>query len=449
MLFSGVLKLIDVDGCVKIGKQVSIDDSSLSFSPCYCAPEWAKFLIEENENHITIKPGLDVWSLGITICELVTLDPILKDNFANFMKHGRGARQAGFLFMQWLSCVKTLPLPKAVQAFDDDFVALLKTKILVCDAGKRQSLAHSLSHPYFANVQAMLATGPLKQAEEEEVRNDMHRLGRIEDTSDSARHKGTLWKLNNNGDMKNKAHWLKRDMWISANGALCYFSQKENRRLVLLGADDICQGEISDVEGAAFEFAFQVKKHADMEDQVITLFACETQEDLDLWLDEIHKTRTRMMMTFHLNEDMATALRAFKMTVTNRRSKVDNTEANKFEAAFRGTLWKVKGEGDRMKPEDWFERDMWLAKNGSLVYYSQKEKKELVYYTASDVHSAEISFIANEKSHKPWAFQVHIAAVEGIEFVPGEFAAESEEERLTWAKELERFGAKIKPVTLA
>merc|ERR1719191_1695390 len=47
MLFSGVLKLIDVDGCVRIGTRVSITDSSLSFSPCYCAPEWARFILDD------------------------------------------------------------------------------------------------------------------------------------------------------------------------------------------------------------------------------------------------------------------------------------------------------------------------------------------------------------------------------------------------------------------
>ena len=48
MMFNGRLKLIDVDGCVPIGSEVSINDSSISFSPCYCAPEWARFLTDES-----------------------------------------------------------------------------------------------------------------------------------------------------------------------------------------------------------------------------------------------------------------------------------------------------------------------------------------------------------------------------------------------------------------
>jgi len=45
MIFNGFLKLIDVDGCVEIGTSISLDDGSISFSPCYCAPEWANFVL--------------------------------------------------------------------------------------------------------------------------------------------------------------------------------------------------------------------------------------------------------------------------------------------------------------------------------------------------------------------------------------------------------------------
>ena len=72
MMFNGRLKLIDVDGCVPIGSEVSINDSSISFSPCYCAPEWARFLTDESESKIIVNDKLDVWSIGITLCELVT-----------------------------------------------------------------------------------------------------------------------------------------------------------------------------------------------------------------------------------------------------------------------------------------------------------------------------------------------------------------------------------------
>ncbi|CAK0798851.1 unnamed protein product, partial [Prorocentrum cordatum] len=60
MIFGGLLKLIDVDGCVKINEQVSCEDSSLSFSPCYCAPEWAAFVLDELDSRVhVVSPALD------------------------------------------------------------------------------------------------------------------------------------------------------------------------------------------------------------------------------------------------------------------------------------------------------------------------------------------------------------------------------------------------------
>merc|ERR1719375_2690511 len=93
MMFNSRIKIIDVDGCVRAGSTLSISDSSISFSPCYCAPEWARFLIEEGEageeTTIVADPLLDVWSIGLTICELVTLDAVLKPKYASFVKQSK------------------------------------------------------------------------------------------------------------------------------------------------------------------------------------------------------------------------------------------------------------------------------------------------------------------------------------------------------------------------
>ena len=35
-------------------------------------------------------------------------------------------------------------------------------------------------------------------------------------------------------EAEDATHWLKRDMWVACDGSLCYFSIKENKRLVLL-----------------------------------------------------------------------------------------------------------------------------------------------------------------------------------------------------------------------
>ena len=44
MLFKGRVKLIDVVGCVAAGTTLSIGESSISFSACYCATEWPRFV---------------------------------------------------------------------------------------------------------------------------------------------------------------------------------------------------------------------------------------------------------------------------------------------------------------------------------------------------------------------------------------------------------------------
>merc|ERR1719188_1451693 len=149
MMFDGCLKLIDVDGCMKAGTTATVDDNSLSFTPCYCAPEWARFLVHPDENTIQVVPALDGWSVGITICELAVLDPVLRPIFASFLKHGRTHRQAGFLFMDWLSNTSDYAVPEGVTKFDAEMGCFLQG-LLQCDASKRHSLPQALSHEYLA-----------------------------------------------------------------------------------------------------------------------------------------------------------------------------------------------------------------------------------------------------------------------------------------------------------
>ena len=104
MMFNGRLKLIDVDGCVPIDSevlrkphvgwghvddgirrvsvaagscQVSINDSSISFSPCYCAPEWTRWAM----NHgVSLTVSLSSESEGFRMtCLLDHFDVTLLD----------------------------------------------------------------------------------------------------------------------------------------------------------------------------------------------------------------------------------------------------------------------------------------------------------------------------------------------------------------------------------
>lgn len=95
-------KLIDVDGCTQIGEKININDSTISFSPCYCAPEWANFLIEDAE-YLKVSAGLDVWSVAVSLLELIMLDAVLKPKYGAIYRQCGSHRKAGFLFLEWLA----------------------------------------------------------------------------------------------------------------------------------------------------------------------------------------------------------------------------------------------------------------------------------------------------------------------------------------------------------
>jgi len=433
MMFSGKLKVIDVDGCVKMNTKINIQDSSISFSPCYCAPEWARFLISESESSITAQPALDVWSVGMTLCELVTYDAILKPQYGNFLRNAHSHREAGFLFMEWLGGIKKAPMPKKVTEYDRSFPDLISNWLLVCKQESRKSCAQCLSHGFIADVKW--------EVEASEVKHAPRPKKKEEETSETAAqplHKGVLFKLNSNGDAKKPEEWIRRDMWIAQNHSLCYFSQKEGKRLVLVDGAKLTDASFEQID-AARPFAFNCTISEDKESHSYGL-AAETQEEMDQWIAHLKGgEKNQMMVTFRLGAQLAEDLKAFKVTVMNRRQKVREESKSDFEPIFKATLWKLKGDGDCMKAEDWFERDMWIAKNGSLVYYSPKDHTDLVYYTAADVGRATVTAVEDGKAFKPFAFQVQLPASNGVEFAPGEFAAESEDMKNKWMTELMSF----------
>jgi serine/threonine protein kinase len=169
MVFDGCLKLIDVDGCVEIGSRIRLFDSSISFSPVYCAPEWAGFLLEDSDACIIASPGLDVWSVGCTICELVTLgDALLKPDYVKFI---RKDRHAGRLrFMEYVKTLETVPLPRSIQNFDPELAEFVAGWLLVGDKTARHSCAETLNAPYLATDKLQWTkSGPIKVRADEDV----------------------------------------------------------------------------------------------------------------------------------------------------------------------------------------------------------------------------------------------------------------------------------------
>ncbi|CAJ1356039.1 unnamed protein product [Effrenium voratum] len=273
---------------------------------------------------------------------------------------------------------------------------------------------------------------------------DRQHRHRFEDTSSKAPlYKGTLWKLNTDGNPGDSTHWLKRDMWVACDGSLCYFSIKENKRLVLLDGIKMAGAKVSDVPKSAREFAFKLDciNSDDHEKDISMSFCAESEAEYQKWRSLLSQATNLdgAMQTIRLGGAVADELKQFRLAVKNRRMKVGEDTKDQFAPIFKAKLWKVKAEGNRKKEEDWFEREMWIAKNGSLVYWSKKEDRELVYYTANDISNAKFVFLENEDTFHAWSFQVHLAPSSGVEFAPGEFAAESEAMRDRWIAEMSKF----------
>jgi len=446
MFFNGILKLIDVDGCVKKDKTIYIDDFSLSFSPCYCAPEWANFLIEEADlPSITVSPALDVWSIGMTICELVLQDAMLKSHYACFMRHGRSQQECGFLFMEWLGSTTKLGLPSKLRAFDSDLTDLIENKLLVSSSKERATLAEALGHKFVCSTSDQEFTSSpaacddtSNQVPDMPEHNPRGHPRRAKDTSDGKFMEGILYKLNYDGNPNEEKDWLKRDFWINTNGSLCYFSQRENKRLVLEDGERMTLVTVVPFKEGVRDYAFQLQMQPEHGTEAhpeldVHVLACETELDYRKWTHVLeHVQKYTMMFTMHLGQKMASDAKDYKLTVRNRRLKVQHSAQQEFQPILRSTLWKLKTGGNSMKESDWLHRDMWVSKNGSLVYHSERENRELVYYASTDVAKAVVKQVGAQKSIRPYAFEVQLPHVDGVEFSPGFFAAESEDMREKW-----------------
>merc|ERR1712232_742662 len=110
-----------------------------------------------------------------------------------------------------------------------------------------------------------------------------------------------------------------------------------------------------------------------------------------------------------------------------------------FQPKFKANLWKLKSGGNKLDEAHWFLREMWVTKNGHLVYFSKKENKNLVYYNPDDLAGATYALVAEQKTCKPWSFTVQLCTTDDDEAPPpGEFAAETAALRKKWMKELQK-----------
>jgi len=321
--------------------------------------------------------------------------------------------------------------------------------MLVNNEVTRKTCAECLNSPYLTKSKLHHSkTNPLTMTGDDSEGLTMPMNGerklrpRVEDHSAKAVHQGMLWKLNHGQDRQDGSQWLQRDMWVANNGSLCYFSQKDDKRVVLLDAHHMHDAEIKRIQSRlAKENAFEIITHAtggDDDEGASFVFAAESLDDLEGWVGYLTEAaHMETMPSMRLDASFGQHLMKYKVSVKNRRMKVET--GGGFEPVFKGAIWKSKASGDIMKEADWFQRDAWLSRNGSLVYYSVRDQRELVYYTSADVGRAEIVRLPSDKSIKPFAFEVVLAPHSGMEFLPGQFAAESEELRDQWISEFVKF----------
>jgi len=205
-------KLIDVDGCLELDTQIVLGDSSVSFSPVYCFPEWGQFMIAKGDvqkpqtgaadwkTTLQIRNTMDVWSVGISLLELAAMHPLFKPKFQAFYKVASSQKQATCLFLDWLcnrknelglndilglknnqTCLfETGPFRSYGEAqnfmrsasndaslfCDDGFMDLIMNHMLVKDPTQRMTAAECLSHPLFENSPDIPAVVEQKIAQE-------------------------------------------------------------------------------------------------------------------------------------------------------------------------------------------------------------------------------------------------------------------------------------------
>ncbi|CAD7928892.1 unnamed protein product [Amoebophrya sp. A120] len=444
MASNGTWKIIDVDGCTDIDYKLYPGDASVAFSPIYCAPEWANFLVDPPGEYLPIVDKLDVWSTGISIAELVTLDVVLKNVFKEIMRACGDPNQCTFQFLAWLANpANAVPFVPEVQNFDPQFVDLVCVKMLTKRPAERWSLAQCMAHPFVANVEVPgldvpTAEGAGTPAHLGGAMADNIKKKRNQRLQDSATDKppmmkGMMFKLNSDGDKKNKDHWLKRDMWLSSKGDLCYFSQKQAKRLILMDRAHLSTANVIRLENGdcALPFAFMLDSVTNGTDHESHWFACETAESLQQWgavlehvihnPDAVGALDAAFKAQLGIHQDF----REFRMMIRNRRDKTSNKDD--FKPVYEAQLWKLNHDGDPHNPSDWLQRRMWLAKNGSLCYHSAKENKDLMYYRPEDIRYIQFRKLYDNESCRPFSFEMTPRALEGVEYSPGIFAAEEEQ----------------------
>mmetsp|Transcript_20187 Transcript_20187/g.47061 ORF Transcript_20187/g.47061 Transcript_20187/m.47061 type:complete len:490 (+) Transcript_20187:116-1585(+) len=154
----GRLMKLDVSGCLPADAVVFDKDELRDVCEGYCSPEYAEQLRHLSE--VVLAPMLDVWRVGLIICELAMLEPLLWTTYDQFVPRTPPDQQADpervkegrarFLHRLAQDGVDKVELPECVLQYGEEFVGLLRECLLCYEGTDRWTLAEALNHPFFA-----------------------------------------------------------------------------------------------------------------------------------------------------------------------------------------------------------------------------------------------------------------------------------------------------------
>eukprot|EP00746_Dinoflagellata_sp_MGD_P134118 gnl/MRDRNA2_/MRDRNA2_67937_c0_seq2.p1 gnl/MRDRNA2_/MRDRNA2_67937_c0~~gnl/MRDRNA2_/MRDRNA2_67937_c0_seq2.p1 ORF type:complete len:428 (+),score=82.00 gnl/MRDRNA2_/MRDRNA2_67937_c0_seq2:106-1389(+) len=145
---SGDWKLIDVDGAVRHNSDISVEDNTISFTPLYCAPEFARVLSQDLD-YVHVSRLMDVWSIGMTALDLVLSQPALEQKYSEIVERTGECNE----YFDWLSDTAIeLGLPQQLEKLDKDFFHVLQENMLVKDPRCRASIPEVMQHPFYTKT---------------------------------------------------------------------------------------------------------------------------------------------------------------------------------------------------------------------------------------------------------------------------------------------------------
>merc|ERR1719356_909843 len=164
--------------------------------------------------------------------------------------------------------------------------------LLVASQSSRKSCAQALGSKF---IQSCPDQKPQEASDDGAIAR--RQRDRPEDETDwsvqKPLYKGLLYKLNTGGNMEKDDQWIQRDMWIAHNHSLCYFSKKEEKRLVLIDAVKLNTANITVVKGKSAKnhaFEIQIKRDEDDSQLDVMRLAAENDSVMKEWIRKLKDT---------------------------------------------------------------------------------------------------------------------------------------------------------------